>query len=84
MADARALPLQFRGSLALAELGVAAADAVLIGDDLADDIGGAQAAGIPGVLVRTGKFRPGDDQNPAIRPAAVFDDFNATVEAIIR
>jgi HAD superfamily hydrolase (TIGR01458 family) len=69
---------------ALAELGVAAADAVLIGDDLADDIGGAQAAGIPGILVRTGKFRPGDDQNPDIRPAAVFDDFNATVEAIIR
>lgn len=69
---------------ALAELGVSAADAVLIGDDLVDDIGGAQAAGIPGILVRTGKFRPGDDQNPDIRPAAVFNDFNATVEAIIR
>ena len=35
---------------ALAELGVAAADTVLIGDDLSDDIGGAQAAGIPGIL----------------------------------
>ena len=56
---------------------------MLIGDDLTDDIGGAQAAGIPGILVRTGKFRPGDDQNPDIRPAAVFDDFNATVEAIL-
>ena len=68
---------------ALAELGVAAADAVLIGDDLSDDIGGAQAAGIPGILVRTGKFRPGDDAHPEIRPAAVFDDFNATVDAIL-
>lgn len=69
---------------ALAELGVAAADAVLIGDDLADDIGGAQAAGIPGILVRTGKFRPGDDAHPEIRPAAVVDDFTAAVNAIIR
>lgn len=69
---------------ALAELGVAAADAVLIGDDLADDIGGAQAAGIPGLLVRTGKFRPGDDAHPEIKPAAVFDNFTAAVNAIIR
>lgn len=69
---------------ALAELGVAAADAVLIGDDLADDIGGAQAAGIPGLLVRTGKFRPGDDAHPEIRPAAVVDNFTAAVNAIIR
>ena len=69
---------------ALAELGVAAADAVLIGDDLADDIGGAQAAGIPGILVRTGKFRPGDDAHPEIRPAAVVDNFTAAVNAIIR
>jgi len=69
---------------ALAELGVAAADAVLIGDDLSDDIGGAQAAGIPGILVRTGKFRPGDDAHPEIKPAAVFDNFTAAVNAIIR
>jgi HAD superfamily hydrolase (TIGR01458 family) len=69
---------------ALAELGVTAADAVLIGDDLADDIGGAQAAGIPGLLVRTGKFRPGDDAHPEIKPAAVFDNFTAAVNAIIR
>ncbi|WP_374481507.1 TIGR01458 family HAD-type hydrolase [Zoogloea sp.] len=64
---------------ALDELGVAPADAVLIGDDLADDIGGAQAAGIPGILVRTGKFRPSDEQHPTHRPAAVVDDFTAAV-----
>lgn len=68
---------------ALAELGVAPDEALLIGDDLTDDIGGAQAAGIHGILVRTGKFRPGDDQHPEIRPAAVFDDFAATVDAIL-
>ena len=68
---------------ALSELGLAAADTVLIGDDLSDDIGGAQAVGIPGLLVRTGKFRPGDDTSPDIRPAAVFDDFAAAVNAIL-
>jgi ribonucleotide monophosphatase NagD (HAD superfamily) len=30
----------------------------MVGDDLEVDVGGAQAAGLRGVLVRTGKFRP--------------------------
>lgn len=68
---------------ALAELGVAADAAVLIGDDLTDDIGGAQDAGIAGILVRTGKFRPGDDENPAIRPALVSADFAAAVDVLL-
>lgn len=67
----------------LAELGVAPQDAVLIGDDLKDDIGGAQAVHIPGILVRTGKYRPADEDNPAILPALVVDDFAAAVEAIL-
>lgn len=68
---------------ALEELGVAPENAVLIGDDLTDDIGGAQAAGIPGMLVRTGKFRAGDDAHPEIRPAAVVDDFAAAVSRLL-
>lgn len=68
---------------ALAELGVAAGEAALIGDDLADDIGGAQAAGIDAILVRTGKFRPGDDAHPEIRPAAVVDDFGEAVDRLL-
>ena len=43
----------------------------------------AQAAGIPGILVRTGKFRAGDDQHPDIRPAAVYDDFAAAVTGLL-
>lgn len=69
---------------ALAELGVAPHDAVLIGDDLRDDIGGAQAVHIPGILVRTGKFRPADEQQTQICPALIVDDFSAAVEAIVR
>ncbi len=68
---------------ALAELGVAAGEAALIGDDLADDIGGAQAAGIDAILVRTGKFRPGDDAHPEIRPAATVDDFGEAVDRLL-
>ena len=56
---------------------------MLIGDDLSDDIGDAQAVGIPGILVRTGKFRAGDDAHPVIRPAAVYDDFSAAVDALL-
>lgn len=44
--------------LALADLGVPAERAVMGGDDIATDIGGAQAAGLGTLLVLTGKYRP--------------------------
>ena len=68
---------------ALDELGIAPQRAVLIGDDLADDIGGAQAAGIPGILVRTGKFRASDEGHAQIRPALIVDDFPAAVSRLL-
>lgn len=46
--------------LALTDLGAPAARAVMVGDDVATDIGGARAAGMAAVLVRTGKFRDAD------------------------
>ena len=64
---------------ALTELQVGAEEAILVGDDLLDDIGGAQGAGIRGFLVRTGKFRPGDEAHPLVRPDGVFDDLAALV-----
>jgi HAD superfamily hydrolase (TIGR01458 family) len=42
---------------ALAEIGASAEEAVMVGDDVEADVGGAKAAGLRGVLVRTGKFR---------------------------
>ena len=42
---------------ALAEIGAAPTDAVMVGDDVEADVGGAKAAGMRAVLVRTGKFR---------------------------
>ncbi len=45
---------------ALSDLDAAPAAAVMVGDDIGSDVRGAQAVGITGVLVRTGKFRESD------------------------
>jgi HAD superfamily hydrolase (TIGR01458 family) len=45
---------------ALEMLGVPARRAAMVGDDIVNDVSGAQAAGLTGVLVRTGKFRESD------------------------
>ncbi len=51
---------------ALAALGSDAAETAMVGDDIESDVLGAQAAGMVGVLVRTGKFRSSDlDGRPA-------------------
>ena len=42
---------------ALAELDASPDEAVMVGDDVEADVGGAKAAGLRAVLVRTGKFR---------------------------
>jgi HAD superfamily hydrolase (TIGR01458 family) len=59
---------------ALARLAAAAGKAYMIGDDVRGDVGGAQAAGLRGVLVRTGKFRESDLEG-TIQPDAVLPSF---------
>lgn len=54
-------------ALALDHLGVAASDAVMVGDDIEADIGGAQGAGIRAVQVETGKYTPADRDRPDVR-----------------
>jgi len=39
-------------------------DVVMVGDDIVSDVGGAQGAGVRGVLVRTGKYTSADENNP--------------------
>jgi HAD superfamily hydrolase (TIGR01458 family) len=56
---------------ALEVLGVPADRATMVGDDVVNDVEGARAAGLTGVLVRTGKYRPGDERKGA--PDAVLD-----------
>ncbi len=58
---------------ALDSLGVAPAEAAVVGDDVEADVGAGQALGLRGVLVRTGKFRETDLSHPTVRPDAVID-----------
>lgn len=59
--------------LALDDMGLAPSDVVMVGDDLTNDIGGAQAVGMKGVLVRTGKYRPELVERSPIKPDMIID-----------
>lgn len=56
--------------LALDDLGVPAEAALMVGDDVEADIGGAQGAGLKAVQVETGKFTKDDLDHPRITPDA--------------
>jgi HAD superfamily hydrolase (TIGR01458 family) len=58
--------------LALRDLQIDPAQCVMVGDDIVTDIGGAQAAGLQTILVRTGKFRP-TDLDGKITPGLILD-----------
>jgi len=57
---------------ALASTGAAASETAVVGDDIESDVGGAQRAGMRGVLVRTGKHRPDDLRLSPVQPDAVL------------
>jgi HAD superfamily hydrolase (TIGR01458 family) len=54
--------------LALKSLDLPAADVLMVGDDIEADVGGAKAAGLSAVQVKTGKYRKRDDNHPAVSP----------------
>jgi HAD superfamily hydrolase (TIGR01458 family) len=54
----------------LAGLGVRSEDAVMVGDDVESDVGGALRAGLAGVLVRTGKYRSDAVAASGVEPTA--------------
>lgn len=58
--------------------GVSAEETVMVGDDIFGDIEGALIAGIPACLVRTGKYRAGDEN----RIAGEFAVVDSIVEAV--
>ena len=69
---------------ALRDMRVEPQEAVMIGDDVVADVGGAQHCGITGVLVRTGKYRPLDEKHPTVHPDAVVDDLAQAVDLILK
>lgn len=69
-------------TLALDDMGVAPEEAVMIGDDIATDIGGAKDARMQAVLVRTGKYREESVQKAKVAPDAIIDSVAALGEAV--
>lgn len=66
---------------ALTDMGLEADDVVMIGDDVVNDVGGAQAAGIRGVLVRTGKYREDQVAASGVTPDLVVDGIGQLADA---
>ncbi|MFF7448821.1 MULTISPECIES: HAD-IIA family hydrolase [unclassified Streptomyces] len=60
---------------ALARLGAGPDEAVMVGDDIESDVLAAQAAGVTGVLVRTGKYLPETHRDASGSPDHVIDSF---------
>lgn len=68
---------------ALQDLGCSPSQAVMIGDDARDDVCGAMNAGLAGILVKTGKYRPGDEGQTDPAPSHVAQDFPEAVDFLI-
>ncbi|MGD1906228.1 MAG: TIGR01458 family HAD-type hydrolase [Leptolyngbyaceae cyanobacterium] len=71
-------PSPFFFEIVLKELGLPPEQVAMIGDDIEADVGGAQQAGMKGVLVKTGKYRPALAEATGITPDLLVE----TVEAI--
>ncbi|XP_054585034.1 phospholysine phosphohistidine inorganic pyrophosphate phosphatase isoform X2 [Eptesicus fuscus] len=74
---------EFFGS-ALRELGVEARQAVMIGDDIVGDVGGAQRCGMRALQVRTGKFRPSDEHHPEVKADGYVDNLAEAVDLLLQ
>jgi phospholysine phosphohistidine inorganic pyrophosphate phosphatase len=69
---------------ALRDMGVEPQEAVMVGDDIVSDVGGAQHCGLTGMLVRTGKYRPSDEKHPTVHPDAIVNDLAQAVDLILK
>ncbi|KAK8789996.1 hypothetical protein WA158_006776 [Blastocystis sp. Blastoise] len=58
-------------------------DIYMIGDDIVTDIGGIQAVGGHGILVKTGKYREGCEMKQGIQPDYVANDLYDAVQYLL-
>jgi len=65
-------------------MGCSLSDVVMIGDDIESDVSGAIAAGIgTAILVKTGKYRAGDEARFSHKPSYVASDVGAAVDFVL-
>ncbi|KAJ2877413.1 hypothetical protein FB639_003771, partial [Coemansia asiatica] len=81
-------PMRQFYELALKDMGMLGTPELvaMVGDDVLADLGGgAQELGLVRLLVRTGKYRPGDETKVHVQmqPNGVFDTFADIVDAIV-
>ena len=57
----------------LDSVGASASDTIMVGDDIDSDVGGAQALGITGCLVKTGKYRQSYFEQSDVKPNMVVE-----------
>ncbi|XP_050705073.1 phospholysine phosphohistidine inorganic pyrophosphate phosphatase-like [Eriocheir sinensis] len=68
---------------ALSSMGVKPEEAVMVGDDLEGDVGGALGCGVRGVLLRTGKFTPAWENHPTITPSLIGVNLGEVVDELL-
>lgn len=69
--------------VAVDALGCRMQEAVMVGDDALADVDGALAAGLGGILVKTGKYRDGDEDRITHPDSVLVSDIAAAVEHIL-
>jgi HAD superfamily hydrolase (TIGR01458 family) len=69
--------------LAVASLG-RSDDLVMVGDDAEADVSGAISAGLRAILVKTGKYRPGDESALPFAPDCIADSLDVAVDWILQ
>jgi HAD superfamily hydrolase (TIGR01458 family) len=62
--------------IAIDDMQLKPAEVTMIGDDIDADVGGAQQAGLKGILVRTGKYRQPYVEASSIKPDLTIDSIN--------
>ncbi|KAL4640158.1 phospholysine phosphohistidine inorganic pyrophosphate phosphatase [Arapaima gigas] len=68
----------------LLDMGIEPQQVLMIGDDLVNDVGGAQACGMLGLQVRTGKYRPSDERHPTVKANGYVDNLAEAVDIILK
>nr|XP_003218634.2 PREDICTED: phospholysine phosphohistidine inorganic pyrophosphate phosphatase isoform X1 [Anolis carolinensis]XP_008104945.1 PREDICTED: phospholysine phosphohistidine inorganic pyrophosphate phosphatase isoform X1 [Anolis carolinensis]XP_008104946.1 PREDICTED: phospholysine phosphohistidine inorganic pyrophosphate phosphatase isoform X1 [Anolis carolinensis]XP_016847707.1 PREDICTED: phospholysine phosphohistidine inorganic pyrophosphate phosphatase isoform X1 [Anolis carolinensis] len=69
---------------ALTEMGIEPHQAIMIGDDIVHDVGGAQQCGMKALQVRTGKYRPCDEQHPEVTADGYVNNLAEAVDVILK
>jgi len=63
--------------IAVEDMGLKPEKTAMVGDDIVSDIGGAQLAGLKGVLVKTGKYRTEIADKSSVSPDLIIDSITA-------